>query len=82
VIYQNSPTTLPYARPKVGRRASDRQLLDDWYARHAEASDRAADVRPVPALRAHPAARPSESASGPSGGHDRRVTHAAAPAIG
>ena len=23
---------LPYARPKVGRRASDRKVLDEWYA--------------------------------------------------
>jgi hypothetical protein len=25
--------SMPYARPKVGRRATDRLMLDDWYAR-------------------------------------------------
>jgi hypothetical protein len=82
VIYQNSMTTLPYARPKVGRRASDRQLLDEWYARHADAVERAGEVRPVSGLRPHPAARASESASRPPAGPDRRTSHAAAPAIG
>lgn len=68
---------LPYARPKVGRRASDRKLLDEWYAHHA-GPDRGVDVRAVSPLRPHPAARASDATPR----LERRAGHAASPAIG
>lgn len=68
---------LPYAKPKVGRRASDRKLLDEWYAHHAS-PDRAVDVRAVSPLRPHPAARAADSTLR----LERRAGHAASPAIG
>lgn len=68
---------LPYARPKVGRRASDRKLLDEWYAHHAS-PDLAVDLRAVSPLRAHPAARAADPTRRP----ERRAVHAAGPAIG
>lgn len=67
---------LPYARPKVGRRASDRKLLDEWYA-HQASADRADDVRALSPLRPHPAARVADSTPRP----ERRAGHAS-PAIG
>jgi hypothetical protein len=36
--------SMPYARPKIGRRASDRQLLDDWYAQLPRQNGTARDV--------------------------------------
>ena len=52
--------SMPYARPKVGRRASDRLLLDYWYARlprHAAGRevDRADDIVPARLLWREPA---------------------------
>jgi hypothetical protein len=76
VLHHDSPLNLPYARPKVGRRASDRKVLDEWYAHHASA-DLAGDVRALSPLRPHPAARAADSAPQP----ERRVGHAT-PAIG
>jgi hypothetical protein len=69
--------TLPYARPKVGRRASDRKLLVVWYAHHAD-PDSAGEVRSVSALRPHPVARAADSTPRP----ERRAGHVASPAIG
>jgi hypothetical protein len=75
VFHQDSQMTLPYARPKVGRRASDRKLLDEWYAHHA-GPDRAGDLRAVAPLRPHPA-RAADSTPRP----ERRAVPAASPAI-
>lgn len=44
-----SDELLPYARPKIGRRASDRQFLKEWYARF---------VRPSQPLDGEPADAP------------------------
>ena len=77
VFHQDSPMNLPYARPKVGRRASDRKLLEEWYAHHA-GPDRVVDVRAVSPLRPHPAARAADSTPRP----ERRAGHTASPAIG
>ena len=82
VIYQDSPMTLPYAIPKVGRRSSDRQLLDEWYARHAATGDQTGQARAVNPLRPHPAARAIEGAQRPLRVPDRRVARTATPAIG
>jgi hypothetical protein len=56
--------SMPYARPKVGRRASDQQLLDDWYARlprHGVARevDRVDDLAPARLYWREPAEAPS-----------------------
>ena len=37
----------PYARPKIGRRASDRKALDDWYAQWRHQRHPEQPVRPA-----------------------------------
>lgn len=69
--------TLPYARPKVGRRASDRKPLDEWYAHHGS-PDRVGDIRSVSPLCPHPAVRAADPTPRP----ERRAGHVASPAIG
>jgi hypothetical protein len=72
VIDGTSDMQLPYARPKVGRRASDRKLLEEWYARHASRVEPEGEGRRLASLHAPPG-RAAECAPRPPTGPDRRA---------
>jgi hypothetical protein len=77
-----SPTPLPYAIPKVGRRASDRKVLEEWYARHDADVASAGELRGITPLRAQPSATASAYATRAVARPERRATSVTSPAAG